>query len=135
MRVVAEGRDIAIDLDEEPLPPVRIDRIKITEARHNLIGNAVQYSPPGSSVEVRVRCVEEFAVVEIEDHGPGIPAEEIPELFTPFKRLSTAKLGRRHSVGLGLAITRRLIEAHGGTITIDSAVGEGTTFTVRLPLA
>lgn len=85
-------------------------------------------------MKVRVRRTDELALVEIEDHGPGIPAHEIPELFTPFKRLSTAKLGRRRSVGLGLAITRRLIEAHGGTITIDSTVGAGTTFTVQLPL-
>lgn len=135
LRVVADARHIAIDLTEEPLPPVPIDRIKVMEALHNLIGNAVQYSPPGSTVEVRVRREDAFALIDIEDRGPGIPEDEIPELFTPFKRLSTAKLGRRRSVGLGLAITRRLIEAHGGAITIDSTVGKGTTFTVRLPLA
>ena len=134
LRVVAEARSIAIELSEEPLPPLPVDRIKIMEALHNLIGNAVQYSPRGSVVEVRVRRDGESALVDIEDHGPGIPDQEIPELFTPFKRLSTARFGRRRSVGLGLAITRRLIEAHGGRISVASTVGKGTTFTVQLPL-
>ncbi|HEX7832804.1 MAG TPA: ATP-binding protein, partial [Thermoanaerobaculia bacterium] len=73
-------------------------------------------------------------VFEVEDHGPGIPATEMPELFKPFTRLSTVKLGRQRSVGLGLAITKRLVEAHGGTISAVSEVGKGSTFTMRLPL-
>lgn len=135
LRVVAEAKQVTIDLIADEIPPISIDRIKIMEALHNLIGNAVQYSPSGSVVSVRVSREKETALVAIEDRGPGIPEDEVPDLFTPFKRLSTAKLGRRRSVGLGLAITRRLIEAHGGTITIDSEVGKGTTFTVHLPLA
>jgi len=135
LRVVAEAKRVAIELTMAELPPINIDRIKIMEALHNLIGNAVQYSPSGSAVAVRVRREDEFALIDIEDRGPGIPEDEIPDLFQPFKRLSTAKLGRRRSVGLGLAITRRLVEAHAGTITIDSTVGKGTTFTVHLPLA
>jgi signal transduction histidine kinase len=70
--------------------------------------------------------------VEVEDRGPGIPPEELPQLFKPFTRLSTVTLSQHRSVGLGLAITRRLVEAHGGTIDVRSEVGKGSVFSVRL---
>lgn len=134
-RVLAEAKRVRIDYETEELPLVNADRIKVMEALHNLVGNAVQYSPPTANVLVRVRRDGSEAVVEIEDRGPGIPEAEIADLFMPFKRLSTAKLGTRRSVGLGLAITRRLIEAHGGTVSVETTLGEGSTFIVRLPLA
>lgn len=133
-RILAEAKGVEVQYTIEPaIPNLQLDSIKIMQALQNLVSNAVQYSPPGTIVEVRVRAEAAFVVMEVEDHGPGIPAEEIPSLFKPFTRLSTVKFSRQRSVGLGLAITKRLVEAHGGTISVVSEVGEGSTFTMKLP--
>lgn len=133
MRILAEARDIEIRLETETeLPRMRLDPVKITQAVQNLVANAVQFTPNGGVIDVRVRNVDGGAEVEVEDRGPGIPAEELPELFKPFTRLSTSTVSRQRSVGLGLAITRRLVEAHGGSIDVRSEVGKGSTFVVRL---
>lgn len=133
MRILAEARGIAIRLQEEPeLPRMRLDPVKIQQAVQNLVANAVQYTPDGSAVDVRVRRAGSGVAIEVEDRGPGIPAEELPDLFKPFTRLSTSTVSKHRSVGLGLAITRRLIEAHGGQIEVFSEVGRGTRFVVRL---
>lgn len=133
MRIIAAPRRVTIDVTcEGELPRLRVDPIKISQAVQNLIANAVQYSPEGATIEVRVAPVDGGVSIEVEDHGPGIPAEELPNLFKPFSRLSTVTLSGQRSVGLGLAITRRLIEAHGGTIDVRSEVGKGSVFLVRL---
>ncbi len=136
MRILAEAKGVEVrSFIERPLPALNLDRVKITQALQNLVANAVQYSPSGTEVDVRLRADGERIAIEVEDHGPGISRDELPSLFKPFTRLSTAKLGRQRSAGLGLAITRRLVEAHGGTIDVDSEVGRGSTFTLRLPIA
>lgn len=132
-RIMAEAKRVDVQSKlERPLPSMRVDAIKIMQALQNLVSNAVQYSPSGAIVEVRVRVEGAWLVMEVEDHGPGIPAEEMPSLFKPFTRLSTVKFGRQRSVGLGLAITKRLVEAHSGTIEAVSEVGVGSTFTMKL---
>jgi signal transduction histidine kinase len=133
MTILAVGKQIDIRYSAEAnVPPVKVDRIKISQVIQNVISNAVQYSPPGTPVDVRLSAADSYAVLEVEDHGPGIKPEELPDLFKPFTRLSTVKVARERSVGLGLAITRRLVEAHGGTISVRSEVGRGSVFTIRL---
>ena len=133
MRILAEVKGVAIACTAEGvLPRLRLDRVKMTQAVQNLVANAVQYSPAGATVDVRVRPLAGGVDIEVEDRGPGIPQADLPQLFKPFTRLSTANLSRQRSVGLGLAITRRLVEAHGGTIDVRSEVGKGSVFTVRL---
>ncbi|HEX6096341.1 MAG TPA: HAMP domain-containing sensor histidine kinase [Thermoanaerobaculia bacterium] len=138
MRILAGGRGITIHLQTEAeLPRMQLDPIKIQQAVQNLVANAVQYTPNGGEVDVRLGRVVENGVrtgveIEVEDRGPGIPPHELPELFKPFTRVSTVKLSKHRSVGLGLAITRRLIEAHGGTIDVRSEVGRGSTFRILL---
>jgi len=133
MRILAEARNVRIVSQElGALPPLQFDRVKIQQALQNLIGNAVQYSPDGASVEVRSCPRGEGVEIEVEDRGPGIPPEELPSLFKPFTRLSTVSHSPQRSAGLGLAITRRLVEAHGGTIDVRSEVGKGSTFVLRL---
>jgi signal transduction histidine kinase len=133
MRILAEGKSVVVGYEaEQELPRVSIDRIKISQAVQNVISNAVQYSPSGTRVDVRLRASGSGVEIEVEDRGPGIPEVELPDLFKPFTRLSTVKLNKQRSVGLGLAITRRLVEAHGGTIGVRSEVGKGTVFTIRL---
>ena len=133
MRIVAAGKQIEVKYSTEgTLPPVQVDRIKLSQAVQNLVANAVQYSPNGARVTVRLRATGDFVEIEVEDRGPGIPPEEVSELFKPFRRLSTSTLAKQRSVGLGLAIVRRQVEAHGGTIEVRSEVGKGSVFTIRL---
>lgn len=133
MRIIADAKQVEVRyIAAHDLPVLSIDRVKMTQALQNLVSNAVQYSPAGAVVELRVHPAEGGVIVEVEDRGPGIPAEELPELFKPFTRLSTSTVSRQRSVGLGLAITKRMIEAHGGTIEVRSEVGKGSTFVVRL---
>lgn len=133
MRIIAEGKTVAIAYEAEPgLPLLNVDRIKISQAVQNVVSNAVQYSPAGARVDVRLRASGDGVEIEIEDRGPGISEAELPSLFKPFTRLSTVSLSKQRSVGLGLAITRRLVEAHDGTIDVSSEVGKGSVFTIRL---
>ncbi len=98
----------------------------------NLLGNAVKYSPPGNLVEFRVEPRESFAVFTIRDRGIGIPDEDAPHLFEAFHR--GRNVGDTPGTGLGMVIVKRCVELHGGEIDFTSHPGEGTTFTVGLPL-
>jgi signal transduction histidine kinase len=100
---------------------------------NNLIGNAVKFSPAGSRIVVRVCREGEFARTSIVDTGPGIPAEELAVLFKPFYRGSAPLPPGERSTGLGLPIDRRIVEAHGGKIGVESRVGHGSTFFFTLP--
>jgi CheY-like chemotaxis protein len=101
---------------------------------NNLLGNAIKYSPPGSRVDVHVTHDEDMLAVAVIDHGRGIPAEELDNLFQPFALTSVRPTAGETRTGLGLAITRRVVEGHGGTLDVTSAVGVGSTFRFALPL-
>jgi signal transduction histidine kinase len=101
---------------------------------NNLIGNAIKFSHPKTTVEVRAARRERDVVVEVRDEGQGIPAGEIDKLFIPFASLSVKSTGGEQSTGLGLAIARRIIEGHGGEIRVRSEVGVGSTFSFSLPV-
>jgi signal transduction histidine kinase len=107
------------------------DRVRLLRVLHNLIGNAVKYSPQGTPVDVDVQTQEQQAVITVRDQGVGIPADELPHIFTRFFRASTALSVQ--GTGIGLAGSRAIIEQHHGHITVESAVGQGTTVTVCLP--
>lgn len=111
--------------------PLTCDRERIAQVVSNLISNAVKYSPAENQVCVDVSTDGNVAVVAVTDAGIGIPEEERDQLFQPFSRLSGARgfVG----TGLGLYISRAIVEAHGGTIEVASSEGRGSTFTVRLP--
>ncbi len=107
------------------------DRDRLARVLQNIIGNAVKYSPAGAPVQVSVRAEGDGAVVVVRDAGVGIPAGEIDRVFTPFYRASTAR--GVAGTGLGLAGARGIVAQHGGTITLESAPGVGTTVTITLP--
>jgi signal transduction histidine kinase len=107
------------------------DRARLGRVLHNLIGNAVKYSPPGTPIDVAVQAQEQQAVIIVRDHGVGIPADELPRIFTRFFRASTARGVK--GTGIGLAGSKAIIEQHHGHITVESVVGRGTTVTVSLP--
>jgi len=116
-----------------PLPPVRADRQRLAQVLENLVTNAVKYGDPARPIVVTVRGAGDWLEVAVTNWGPGIPPEEVPHLFERFRR------GRGvrgvQGVGLGLYITRRLVELHGGRIWVESTPGESTTFTFTLPAA
>jgi signal transduction histidine kinase len=107
------------------------DRVRLLRMLHNLIGNAEKYSLRGTPIDVDVQAQEQRAVVTVRDQGVGIPADELPHIFTRFFRASTAQGVK--GTGIGLAGSRAIVEQHHGHITVESAVGQGTTVTVCLP--
>ena len=109
------------------LEAVYLDPQKMRRVFDNLLMNAVEAMPNGGEIVVKAKEAMEGVVIEVSDSGVGIPEERRDGIFRPFT--STKPLG----IGLGLAYCKRAVEAHGGTITVDSAVGEGTTFTIWIP--
>jgi len=109
------------------------DRCRLERVVQNVVGNAVKYSPAGTPVQVSVGGDATWATITVRDRGVGVPAVEVPRLFTRFYRASTAT--DIAGTGIGLAGARTIVEQHGGRITLESAVGEGTTVTVSLPRA
>jgi signal transduction histidine kinase len=115
------------------LPVIRGDRDKITMALHNLIGNALKYTPAGGNVRVKVDSNETSVVVRIEDSGIGIAADEMERIFEKFYRAKDRRVAKITGTGLGLALAREVVRMHGGDITLESQLDRGSTFTMRLP--
>lgn len=115
---------------------VNIDRKRIYQAIRNIIGNALKYGPEqGLMIETILSRREDWILIEIRDNGPGISPEKLPFIFDRFYRIDTERTKDTGSTGLGLAITRELVEAHQGKITVSSALQEGSCFTIELPAA
>ena len=130
---LAKTKGTRVELDSVPSGEVLADPNRIRQVMDNLISNAVKYSPPGSLVLVRAIKGENCWRIEVQDEGPGIKQEDRDRLFQDFARLSAKPTGGEKSVGLGLSITRRVIEAHGGAIGVDSEPGTGSVFWFTLP--
>jgi signal transduction histidine kinase len=137
--VVDEYREGArrhtFQLDAEP-PSISgaFDVPRVERVIHNLVGNAVKYSPRGGCVWVSVREDDGWATIVVRDQGVGIPAADVPHIFEPFWR-SASVVGHISGTGIGLANAQRIVQRHGGSIAVHSEVGAGSAFTVRLPLA
>jgi two-component system phosphate regulon sensor histidine kinase PhoR len=116
------------------LPLLDLDPDAIGQALHNLLDNAVKYSGDSRAIEVSVAQDQEEAVVAVRDHGIGIPRSEQLKIFERFHRVSTGLVHDVKGSGLGLAIVRHIVEAHRGRLQLVSSPGEGSTFTMRLPL-
>lgn len=99
----------------------------------NLVANAVRHTGEGGEVEVRLVAGAQFIEIEVADTGEGIPSRHLPRIFERFYRVEPARSRDTGGTGLGLSIVRHLITRHGGTVHVDSVLGEGTTFTARLP--
>jgi PAS domain S-box-containing protein len=125
------GRRVKLDVPSEPVP-VQADRQRLAQIFTNLLTNAAKYSPDGSEIGVAIARADGEARISVEDRGAGIPADALPRLFDRFYRASDTA-GTVQGLGLGLYITRRIVEAHGGRIAVASEPGQGSTFTVTLP--
>jgi hypothetical protein len=134
MRPEAERKTISLALAADPVPPADVDQTRVAQMLGNLISNAVKFTPDGGSVEVRLGLEDDQAVLAVADTGVGIPAADQEQVFERFFRTAIAKRQVIPGTGLGLTITKEIVEAHGGTITVESHESRGTTFRVRLPL-
>jgi signal transduction histidine kinase len=134
LQPAAESRAITLSV-EGASAVIRGDPDRLRQVLINLLDNAVRYSPPGGRVTLRVTPGSPRAAVAVSDDGPGIPPAELPHVFERFYRAdrSRQRVDTAGGAGLGLAIARTLVEAHGGAITLDSCIGAGTTVTFTLP--
>lgn len=133
---VAQAKGIELSIQSPPrLPRIRADRHQIKQVFINLLDNAVKYCPGGSEVQVRLETDRESMIVEVADNGPGIPPEDLPHVFEKMYRVEKESTRSVEGSGLGLSIVKRIVVLHSGQIAVESTVGEGTTFRVRLPLA
>jgi len=131
LQPLAKQHDIRLEFNSVN-PPVLafMDRERVMRVLANLVGNAIKFSPKNSKVVVKVRSDQQFVHISVKDSGPGIPEKQIPEIFNQFwQARGTADQG----AGIGLAIVKTIIEAHGGTVNADSHGGNGSTFTFSLP--
>ena len=136
-RMEAAKKRTKVALEVEPdLPAFYFDADKLRQVFDHLVSNAVKYSPPGSSVSVIIarHAATQMCTIAVRDQGPGIPPSERDQLFKPFGRLSTAPTLNEKSTGLGLVICRNIIQAHGGTISVENLPERGCEFRVSIPL-
>ncbi|GCE20088.1 hypothetical protein KDK_38880 [Dictyobacter kobayashii] len=110
------------------------DRDRLGQVFTNLISNAIKYSPDAEAVEIDLSPSEDAVTVHVRDHGLGIPREQLDKIFERFYRVTDLRQGAIPGLGMGLYIVAEIVKHHGGTITVDSTVGKGSTFTVTLPL-
>jgi signal transduction histidine kinase len=136
LRLLAEAKDISLEVDlPENLPRVSMDSRRIGQVLDNYLSNAIKYSQPGTRARIFAEVTPEEIVVRVEDQGEGVAEEELLLLFTDFGRTSTLPTGGEPSHGLGLSIARKIVEAHGGSVGVESKMGEGSVFSFSLPIA
>jgi len=128
-------RGVTVRLGDTAPATVRGDAQALRRALLNVVDNAVKYTPPGGRVETSMRRADDHAVVAVADNGPGIAPEDRERVFEPFVRLDEARARDTGGAGLGLAIARSVVTAHGGRLSLESSPGTGSVFTFHLPLA
>jgi signal transduction histidine kinase len=135
MEPLLAGPHHLLERGERSAMPIDADHRRLTIVLTNLIDNAMKYSPEGGDIEVRWEVVGRRALVHVADEGLGVDASDIDVLFTRFGRVLTPENSHVRGTGLGLYIAHDITVRHGGTITVESEPGRGSTFTVSLPLA
>ncbi|GAB5601691.1 ATP-binding protein [Thermus sp. FJN-A] len=131
---VARLSGVDFRVEVEDLPLLEADPDRLAQVVGNLLSNAFKFTPPGGLVRLAARLAGERLVLEVEDTGSGIPEEELPTLFQRYARTQNARARGVSGTGLGLYISRHIVEAHGGRVEVESQVGKGSRFRVILPL-
>ena len=132
-RPLAEEKSLQLELVcEEELPEVLADHDRVIQVLANVIGNAIKFTPSGGRIVLGAEQAGSEVLFSIKDSGPGIPPDQVPQLFDAFWQ---ARRGSRSGAGLGLAIARGIVEAHGGRIWVESDGRHGSTFRFSLPVA
>jgi signal transduction histidine kinase len=132
--MLAASADHVVELDEAGPVLGSFDASRVEQVLTNLIGNALRYSPAGSTVTVKLRKDGARAIIQVVDRGIGIPPEQVDRLFTPFYRGQNAIARHKGGLGLGLYIASEIVRRHGGSMSVESRLGLGSTFIVELPL-
>jgi len=134
-RSAADERGCNLQVEiEADLPAAAGDRIQILQMIENLVSNALRYGRPGTPVSIRLARERDMVHLAVSDQGEGIPAEHIPRITERFYRVDPSRSRALGGTGLGMAIVKHIVERHRGRLSIDSVVGEGTTFHVLLPV-
>lgn len=134
LATLAQRKGIQVNFEPGDLPPINGDGLSLTEVFINIISNSLKYSPDFSTVTITAAEEEKQVKVSVRDEGIGISSEDLPHIFDGFYR---GKSGQEAAAGhgIGLAVTRQIVEAHDGTVSVESTPGKGTTFTVSLPIS
>ncbi len=133
---LAAEKNIKLSLEVDPeLPLVMVDKFRLSEVLSNLVANALQYTKPYGSVSILVKKDKEGVLTQVKDTGQGIPDSAIPKLFTKFFRVSGVLEQGSKGTGLGLYISKAIVDMHGGRIWVDSEMGKGSTFSFIIPYA
>jgi len=132
-QVQAQKKEISLRVDAAPaLPVVSVDPDRLAQVLSNLTANAIRHTPPGGEIVLSAVSEGENTLLQVKDNGPGIASDDLPFIFHRFYRGDRSRQHNGES-GLGLAIAKSIVEAHGGTITVNSTPGQGSTFTITLP--
>jgi signal transduction histidine kinase len=136
LQLQADQKNIGlnVELPKDMPNALEADSALLHQAVYNLVENAIKYTPAGGRVTIRARPEPDHLVFEVEDSGIGIPAEDMPRLFEKFYRGKQREARAQHGTGLGLAIVHSIAESHGGKVRVDSEVGKGSTFYLKIPL-
>lgn len=132
-RIEERGQTLTCEVEND-LPLIRADEARTTQMISNLINNASTHNPDGTAIEVKAGIVADRLAVEVKDDGDGLPFSRPGDAFRTFQRGTNAKAGDRTGSGIGLSVTKRLIQLHRGEITVESSPGEGTCFTLWFPV-
>jgi heavy metal sensor kinase len=132
--VLGEEKALTLVLTGDESATVRGDRLFLRQALMNVLHNAVKYSPVGGEIRIRVQRIADEVAVEIEDHGPGVPPEDRTRVFDRFYRVDRARWRESGGAGLGLAITKWVVEAHRGEISLEGGAPHGCLFRLKLPV-
>jgi two-component system, sensor histidine kinase len=130
---VKQGVELSVAVPED-LPQVSCDPVRIKQVLYNLMSNAIKFTPRGGRVALVASRTDTFIDIAVSDTGIGIAEKDLPRLFREFEQIKPTSGSKPEGTGLGLALTRRLITMHGGSVEARSRLGEGSTFTVRLPI-
>lgn len=132
---LAAQKGIALQVETAPdLPPVLLDRLRVRQVLLNLLSNALRFTQVGR-IDVKLACVDESVQVDVADTGPGIPPENLSLVFEEFYQVDAQLAKHYDGTGLGLALSRRFVELHGGRMWVESTLGRGSRFSFTLPLA
>ncbi|MGK3982211.1 ATP-binding protein [Sorangium sp. So ce136] len=131
----ARRRRVTVTVDADALPPARCDRRALEQVLMNLLDNAIKYAGEGAHVTVKARSLDQQVTIAVADDGPGIPPHHLGRIFERFYRVDAGRSRDLGGTGLGLAIVKHLVELMNGSIEVESAIGRGTQFTVRLARA
>ncbi|WP_243096877.1 sensor histidine kinase [Thermohalobacter berrensis] len=130
---LADKKDIDLKLIEKEKIQIKIDQNKIQQAIINIIHNAIKYTPEGGKVEVTLYTKNRYTIIKVKDNGIGIPKESLPNIFERFYRVDKARSRNTGGTGLGLSIAYQIVTLHQGAIEVESEVGKGSTFYIKIP--